>query len=63
MAEAAAKKEILDMIEKNINKSYFNERRIEAFFQKCWELQDPRAFAKESDRFFRFMYDDLKVIA
>jgi len=50
------------MIDKHINKLHFNERRIDVFFQKCWELKNPRAFAQEDERFFRFLYDDLKII-
>ena len=32
------------------------------FFERCWQLKNPKKFAKESERFFRFVYDDLKVI-
>lgn len=62
MAEAETRKQILQLIEKNVNKQHFNERRVDVFFQKCWELKNPRAFAKEDQRFLRFLYDDLKVV-
>jgi hypothetical protein len=49
------------MIEKNINRNHFNEKKLEGFFEKCWELKEPRKF-KENERFFKFLYEDLKVI-
>ena len=50
------------MIEKNLNRTYFNEKKLEVFFEKCWELKEPKRFKDESERFYRFLYDDLKVI-
>ena len=49
------------MIEKNINRSHFNEKKLEPFFEKCWELREPKKF-KDNSRFHQFLYDDLKVI-
>ena len=60
-AEPEIQKQILSLIESNINRKHFNEKKIGAFFEKCWQLNDPKAF-KSNDRFFRFLYDDFKVI-
>lgn len=62
MAEGETRKQILQLIEKNTNKKHFNEKRLDIFFEKCWQLKNPKEFPKESERFFRFIYDDLKVI-
>lgn len=35
---------------------------MDAFFEKCFSLQDPKKFKRENDRFFRWCYDDFKVI-
>ena len=51
MAEPDIRKQILSMIDKNINREYFNEQRLEPFFEKCWELKAPRDFVKENPRF------------
>jgi len=50
------------MIEKNINRTFFSEKKAPAFFELCWELKDPKKFKEENQRFYRFLYDDLKII-
>lgn len=62
IAEPDTRKAILSMIEKNINQSHFNEKRLGVFFEKCWQLREPRKFKNESDRFYRFVYEDLKAL-
>ena len=62
MAEPEIRRALLSMIEKNLNRGYFNEKKLEVFFEKCWELKEPKRFKDESERFYRFLYDDLKVI-
>jgi hypothetical protein len=44
-----------------VNRKFFNEKKVDAFFDKCFELREPKKF-KENDRFFKFLYDDMKVI-
>ena len=39
---------IMEMIEKNINRKYFSEKRLEDFFLECFSLKNPAAFAEEN---------------
>lgn len=48
MIESETRKQILELIEKRTNRSYLDEKRLDVFFEKCWELKEPRAFAKEN---------------
>jgi hypothetical protein len=50
------------MIEKNINRKYFSEKRLEAFFEQCFSLKDPTAFAQDEKEFRSFITHDLKLI-
>ena len=51
MAEPTVQKQVLNMIESNINAIYFREKRLEPFFQKLWELKEPIKFKNENERF------------
>ena len=62
MAEPETKKQIIEMIEKNINGTYFREARLNPFFEKCWELNEPKKFKEENNRFYKWLYTDLKSI-
>ena len=62
MAEPETIKQILSLIESNINRQHFNEKKLPAFLEKCWQLQEPLALKEENERFMRFLYDDLKII-
>lgn len=63
MAQEKEKRaKILEMIEKNINRKYFSEKKIDTFFEQCFSLKDPAAFVEEDARFKKFVYDDLKLI-
>lgn len=53
---------MLELIEKNINRKYFSEKKADAFFEACFALKDPAAFVEENVRFKKFIYDDLKLI-
>ena len=50
------------MIETKISRKHFSEKAFEAFINKCFELKNPKQFKDENERFFRFLYDDLKII-
>jgi hypothetical protein len=50
------------LIETNINSKYFNEKKLETFFEKCWQLKEPKKFQEENSRFQKFIYDDYKII-
>ena len=39
---------IMEMIEKNINRKYFSEKRLSDFFAECFSLKNPAAFAEEN---------------
>ena len=39
---------IIEMIEKNINRKYFSEKKISDFFDECFALKNPAAFAEEN---------------
>ena len=61
MGEADTQKQILKLIETNINAKYLRESRLEQFFQKCWDLKNPKEFMENKD-FRRFVYSDLKSV-
>ena len=46
-ANPATVKTILEMIEKNINKEYFKEKRLEPFFEQCFSLTEPELLMAE----------------
>jgi len=50
------------MIEKQISRKHFSEKRYDEFLAKCLSLDDPKQFKDDNERFFRFLYDDLKII-
>ena len=47
-AEPDKQKVILNLIERHISRTYFKESKLPAFFAKCWELEDPKAFKEGS---------------
>lgn len=62
LAEPELHKQIIDLIETNLNRKYFKESKLDPFFTKCFELQNPKQFKEKNQRFYRFLYDDLKFI-
>lgn len=51
------------MIEKGINRKYFREDRLEAFFEKCFSLSPEHIEQLMQEKRFRdFCYTDLKTI-
>lgn len=60
--EPETRKQILKLIETNVNKEYLKEKKLPVFFEKCWELKEPRKFVQEEARFERFLKDDLKSV-
>jgi hypothetical protein len=50
------------MIEKNINRKYFSEKKLDDFLKQCFSLKRPEAFADEDAKFNKFVNDDLKLI-
>lgn len=55
------RKEILEMIEKNLNRTYFKETKLETFFEKCFALVEPEKIM-EDPKFKEFIYYDTKYI-
>jgi hypothetical protein len=53
---------ILEMIEKNINRKYFSEKRLGDFFAECFSLKNPAAFVDEDPKFKSFVMYDLKLL-
>lgn len=43
-SEEEKRAKILDMIEKNINRKYFSEKKFDAFLDQCFSLKNPAAF-------------------
>ena len=62
VSEEDLQKEILKLIESNINRTHFSEKKLETFCIKCFNLQNPVKFKESNERLYRFLYDDLKVI-
>lgn len=62
IAEPEVHKQILDLIERHINAKFYDEKKIDAFFTKCWQLQDARRFKQAHPRFQQWLHDDFKVI-
>ena len=62
MNDGEARKKILELIEKNINRKYFSEKKLEAFFEQCFSLKRPADFIREDPKFNAFVNDDLKLI-
>ena len=60
-ADEATRAALLDLIENNINRKFFKEARLEAFFQKCFTLTDPQKLMDEK-AFYTFVYYDLKQV-
>jgi hypothetical protein len=44
------RKKITEMIEKNINRKYFSEKKCEEFFTQCFSLKDPQRFKEEDPK-------------
>ena len=55
------RKEILQMIENNLSRTYFKEVRLEPFFEKCFALVEPEKLMQEP-KFQEFIYYDIKYI-
>jgi hypothetical protein len=60
--EKEKRAKILEMIDKNINRKYFSERKIDPFFTQCFSLKRPDQFIQDEPRFSHFINDDLKLI-
>ena len=60
-ADEASRAAILELIENNINRKYFKESRLEAFFEKCFTLTEPDKLMAEKS-FYNFVYYDLKQL-
>ena len=41
-ADEASRAAILELIENNLNRKYFNQKRLDAFFEKCFSLVEPK---------------------
>jgi len=50
------------MIETNVNRKYFSEKRLDDFFEACFSLKHPQAFVEEERKFQGFLLQDLKLI-
>lgn len=50
------------MIDKNINRKYLSEKKMDVFFDHCFSLKEPQTFIEQEPRFKKFIYDDLKLI-
>ena len=42
---------VKEMIEKNINRKYFSEKKLEEFFALCFSMQKPEKFYEEDSKF------------
>ena len=58
--DSEKRKKIIEMIEKNINRKYFSEKKLEDFFEECFSLKNAAAFLEEDKRFKSFIAHDLK---
>ena len=61
-SEKEKRSKILDIIEKNVNRKYFSEKKLDVFFEHCFSLSKPEAFVEEETRFNSFIQNDLKFI-
>jgi len=50
------------LIEKNINRKYFSEKKCEEFFTLCFSLKDPVKFKEEDPKLQVFLEKDLKML-
>lgn len=50
------------MIEKNLNAVYYNEKKMEEFFENVFCIKKPHQFLQDSHRMQKFFYEDLKKI-
>lgn len=60
-ADEATRAAILDLIENSINRKYFKESRLDAFFEQCFSLMEPDKLMAEK-AFYNFVYYDLKQL-
>ena len=60
-ADEATRAAIIELVENNINRKYFKESRLEAFFEKCFTLVEPEKLMKEKV-IYNFVYYDLKQL-
>ena len=60
-ADEAHRAAILELIENNLNRKYFKESRLDAFFEKCFQLTEPDKLMAEKP-FYNFVYYDLKQL-
>lgn len=51
MSDSEKKKKILEMIQKNINRKYFQEKKLEEFFSLCFSIKKPEKFYEEDYKF------------
>ena len=58
--DSEKRKKIIEMIDKNINRKYFSEKKLEDFFEECFSLKNAAAFLEEDKRFKSFIAHDLK---
>lgn len=56
------RKKITEMIEKNINRKYFSEKKCEEFFTQCFSLKDPQRFKEEDPKIQEFIEKDIKML-
>lgn len=60
-ADEATRAQLLELIENSINRKYFKESRLDAFFEKCFTLTEPHKLMEEKV-FYNFVYYDLKQL-
>lgn len=60
-ADEATREALIELVNNNINRKFFKEKRLEAFFEKCFTLQEPDKLMAEQE-FYSFVYYDLKQV-
>lgn len=60
-ADDLARAQLISLVENNINRKFFKESRLEAFFEKCFTLVEPEKLMAEK-AFYSFVYYDLKQL-
>ena len=50
------------MIEKNINRKYFSEKKLDDFFAQAFSIKQPARFIEEDMKFKSFINHDFKML-
>ena len=61
-SETEKRSKVKEMIDKNINRKYFQEKKLEEFFNLCFSMNKPEKFYEEDPKFNDFVHNDLKML-